>query len=188
VWVEPSAGNGAIIRAVNTYLPTFEAWANYLPTWRAFEIREEEREILVELCGARARIENFLHVQDAPDLTVSTVIGNPPYSFAFEFLMKCKFLYPMAEIVFLLRQAFTASQERYAFMSEHWPDKLEFPDRISFDGEGADSADYAWMRWPVQWERRRGETLLLRQTPLEERQRDRGHKVVIEPPQLGLFT
>lgn len=180
-WVEPSAGNGAIIRVVDA------SPGNRPAIWRAFEIREEERAELTRLCGAGARIENFLAIGDAPDPDVAAVLGNPPYTFAFEFLRQAHYLYPNAEIVFLLRQAFTASQERYGFMRSHVPDKFELPDRPSFTDGGGDSADYAWMRWPAAWERTVGEIRLLRQTPLAERKLDRGHEVVIENPQLMLL-
>ncbi len=83
-WVEPAAGNGAIIRTVDA------SPGNRPPEWRAFEIREEERSELVRLCGANARIENFLHVTDAPDPDVAVVLSNPPYTWAFEFLRQSK--------------------------------------------------------------------------------------------------
>lgn len=182
-WVDPGAGNGAIIRTVDA------SPGNRPPGWRAFEIREEEGPELTRLCGPFARICNFLTVNDEPDHDVAVVLANPPYTWAFEFLRQSKRLYPSAEIVFLLRQAFTASQDRYAFMRSHVPDKFELPDRPSFKGgtTGGDSADYAWMRWPVAWERTVGEVRLLRQSALEERRLDRGHEVTVENPQLTLL-
>jgi hypothetical protein len=182
-WVEPGAGNGAIIKVVDA------SPSNRPGVWRAFEIREEEREELTRLCGAGGRIENFLHVNDEPDPDVAVVLGNPPYSIAFDFVRQAHRLYPRAEIVFLLRQAFTASQDRYRFMRQHVPDKFELPDRPSFLGgdTGGDSADYAWMRWPEKWERTRGDLYLLNQTPLAERKLDRGHEITVVDPQVALF-
>lgn len=181
LWLEPAAGNGAIIRAVNAVRQDV--------SWLACELREEERDALAAVDYCRVEISNFL-VDDpfgwARD-EVTVVLGNPPYSRAFEFLLRTREMFPRAEIVFLLRQAFTASQDRHAFMSTHVPDKDEVPDRISFTGDGADSADYAWMHWPVGWERPEGRLRILARTPLEERKRDSGHVVMIEPPQLGLF-
>lgn len=182
-WVEPCAGNGAIIEVVDNTRGIIRP-----AIWKAFELREEERPALERLCGAEAQIANFLHVTDPPDLSVSVVLTNPPFSLAFEFLRQCKMLYPRAEIVFLLRQAFTASDERAAFIRTHYPDKMEVPDRISFDGKGADSADYAWMRWPPGWERTSGRAMLLNSTTLEERKLDKGHRVNIEPAQRSLFA
>jgi hypothetical protein len=181
VWVEPSAGNGAIMRAVNAVRDDVQ--------WLACELREEERDALALIDWCRPHIGNFLTEEVFPDYAseVSVVLGNPPYSHAFEFLLRAHHLFPAAEIVLLLRQAFTASQERYEFMSTHFPDKQEVPDRISFTGDGSDSADYAWMRWPAAWERTEGSCLLLAQTPLVERKLDHGHIVQIESKQRTLF-
>jgi hypothetical protein len=180
IWVEPGAGNGAIIRATDAFP------GNRPGRWRAYEIREEERQALEGLCATT--IGNFLHLQEEPSEEVTVVLGNPPYNQAFDFIRQAHLLFPRAEIVYLLRVAFTASQERYDFMRSHMPDEFKLPDRPSFTGEGGgDSADYAWMRWPADWIRRDGYTRMLARTPLEERQRDRGHHVVVTNPQAGLF-
>lgn len=180
IWVETGAGNGGIIRTVNAVLGARD--------WRAYEIREEERETLTA-AGCPPMICNFLHVEPAPWMGRATVVlGNPPYAHAFEFVRQAHHLFPRAEVVFLLRQAFTASEERHHFMRVHMPDKYELPNRPSFTGEGSDSADYAWMRWPRDWERTSGALHLLRSTSAQERSLDRGHRVVVEPPQKDLFS
>src|SRR3990167_4540446 len=180
VWVECGAGNGAIIRTVHAILGP--------QRFRSFELREEERPTLEAICPTT--IGNFLHIDQPPEWanSVTVAIGNWPYAHAFEFLRQTKKLFPNAEIVNLLRQAFTASAKRYAFMRAHVPDKFELPDRPSFDGEGGDSADYAWMRWPRTWERRRGALEMLAQTSKVERSQDRGHHVVVVPPQKDMFS
>jgi hypothetical protein len=180
IWVEPGAGNGAIIRTVNAVLGPRD--------WRAYEIREEEREALTE-AGCPPMICNFLHAEPAPWMGRATVVcGNPPYNQAFEFLRQAHHLFPMAEIVLLLRQAFTASAERYHFMRVHVPDIFALPDRPSFTGKGGDATDYAWMHWPRTWERTSGAFHLLAQTSDIERSQDRGHHVVLVPPQRSLFS
>jgi len=180
-WVEPTAGNGAIIRAVNA------VWRGDPITWRAMELREVEREALAAIPGLEFRICNFLTVDDEPDEDVAVVIDNPPFSKAFECLMQAHRLYPNAEIVFLLRLAFKASKGRHAFMRHHMPDEYSLPDRASFDGIGGDNSDYAWLRWPADWVRRIGHGRILNSTPLEERQRDRGHRIVAVNPQREMF-
>lgn len=180
-WVEPTAGNGAIIRSVNA------VWRGAAIDWRATELREAEREALAAIPGLQFRIANFLTLDDEPDEEVAVVLDNPPFSKAFECLMQARRLYPRAEIVFLLRLAFKASKERYTFMRHHMPDEYSIPDRISFDGVGADNSDYAWFRWPAAWDRRVGSTRMLATTTLEERQRDRGHRIVPVNPQQALF-
>lgn len=184
--VEPTAGNGAIIRAM-------AAAPAAIPTdrWRAYEIREEERETLTALCPTV--IGDFLPDPKlcgadmfSPDPMVKAWIGNPPFTFAFEIILECIRRYPAAVGVFLLRLAFAASAERCPFMKAHPPDVLVLPDRISFDGEGADNSDYAWFVFhPV--ERGAGRFLVLNTTPLAERKLDKGHRVLIEPPQRELF-
>lgn len=180
-WVEPTAGNGAIIRAVNA------VWRGAPIDWRATELREREREALAAIPGLQFRICNFLTVDDEPDEEVAVVLDNPPFSRAFECLMQAHRLYPRAEIAFLLRLAFKASKERHAFMRHHMPDEYSLPDRPSFDGIAGDNSDYAWFRWPADWVRRVGQTRMLNTTTLEERQRDRGHRIVAVNPQREMF-
>lgn len=185
-WVEPGAGNGAIIRSVEAFAP------GLVPVWHAIEIRAQEQDALMQaIRTGTIQIADLLKMEtndvEPWRKLVTVVIGNPPYNRAFEFLMMCHFLFPFAEIAFLLRQAFTASAERFEFMSAHFPDKFELPDRPSFTGGGGDSADYAWMVWPPEWERIVGAGQLLAQTSDVERSRDRGHFVAPVDPQARLF-
>lgn len=179
LWLEPSAGNGAIIRSVKAIRDDMH--------WLAVEKRDEEREALtIDRCAFY--LENFLTFP-FPASTfrmVSVVIGNPPYAHAEEFIHRARSLCPRAEIVFLLRMAFVSSRERSAFMQAEPPDLDVLPDRPSFTGEGGDSADYAWLHWPPV-PRAAGAVRVLKLTSLEERQRDRGHRVMIEPAQRALF-
>lgn len=173
LWVEPSAGNGAIIRAVNAMKPGIE--------WRALEIREEERETLEALCPTQ--IGNFLRDSEL-DLDAEVVLGNPPYALAWEFIQRAREVYPHAQVCYLLRLAFAASADRCSFMRAHPPDVYVLPDRPSFTGDGGDSADYAWFVWPR--EVRAARFQVLQTTPLAERKLDCGHEVMIEPRQGSL--
>ena len=179
--VEPSAGNGAIIQAAAAV--GIEPWR-----WWAYEIREEEREKLAALCTPI--IGDFLVDEphgDLADDAVTAVIGNPPYSLAWEFIKESSRKFPGAEICFLLRLAFAASEERNAFMRDSTPDVYLLPNRPSFTGEGTDSADYAWFVWQPET-RAAGKFVVLDNTPLAERKRDRAHAVMIEDPQKELFS
>jgi hypothetical protein len=179
--VEPSAGNGAVIRAF--------ADSGISPgRWFACEVREEEALTLSALC--RSRICNFLRdpfLDMVGGRGVSAVIGNPPYTYAFEFVQRARELFVDADVCFLLRLAFAASEDRNGFMRENPPDVYLLPNRPSFTGEGTDSADYAWMIWPTGPSRTAGSFRVLNTTPLSERQRDRGHQVLIEERQAELF-
>jgi hypothetical protein len=183
--VEPSAGNGAIIRAANAVIPELA------PRWFAYEIREEERETLGALCNAV--IGNFLTDTTVNaggrDFSVKTVLGNPPFSKAWEFVHEARRRFPTAEVCYLLRLAFAASADRAPFMRECPPDVFVVPDRISFDGVGADSADYGWFVFPPAVPgatRSAGAFRVLNTTPLAERKLDRGHAVLIEDAQTRL--
>jgi hypothetical protein len=178
--VEPSAGNGAIIRAAAAAPCAIET-----SRWHAMEIRDEERETLSALCPTT--ICDFLTVDTTPDYRVSAGIGNPPFKHAMAFIEVFRRRYPAAELALLLRLAFLASADRAPFMRKHAPDVYVSPDRFSFDGVGADSADYAWFVFPPEGVIRSVATnRVLDVTPLAERQLDKGHSVMIEPAQLGL--
>lgn len=173
--VEPSAGNGAIIKACSGVIRPSR--------WLALEIREEARGELQQLCSTV--IEDFLRSGARPDPAVTVVMGNPPFSKAFEFVVEAQRRFPRAEICYLLRLAFAASDGRNEFMRRYPPDVYVIPDRISFTGEGADNSEYGWFLWPN--EVRPGRFQVLKTTPLAERQQDRGHRVMIEPAQRALF-
>lgn len=179
VLAEPSAGNGAIIRAA-------EQCGIRTSRWHAFEIREEESARLSDLCTTQ--IQDFLRAGADPVVDVGAVIGNPPFSHAFEFILEARRRFPVAQVCYLLRVAFAASEDRNPFMRDNPPDVYLLPNRPSFTGQGTDSADYAWFIWhPVQG-RSSGSFRVLAHTPLEERKRDRGHEVLIPDRQIGLFA
>lgn len=183
ILVEPSAGNGAIIRAFSAVIPGRD--------WVAIERREEEARSLLQT-GAVASIDDFLvdeggAARAAARLRVSAVIGNPPYSHAWQFVHEARRRFPGADVCYLLRLAFVATADRAPFMRECPPDVYVLPDRPSFTGEGGDSADYGWFVWPPVVARGAGALRVLAVTPLAERQLDRGHRVVVEPPQRSLF-
>lgn len=137
VWIEPSAGEGHIIRAVNSARDDI--------SWRAFELRPE--------CGAPLRsmgllpvIRDFLDGYPMRPGIATLALGNPPFSLAQEFIEQSLRVAP--EVVFLLRLSFLESQKRQAFFEKHGvPDVFVLPERPSFIGEGTDSCAYAWMRW-----------------------------------------
>jgi len=192
VWLEPSAGNGAIIRAIDD-IDLGEHESGSRPwKWLACEIRDEERETLADLVGpGNVTIGSFVFDGacgfHAEDRDVTLVIGNPPYSLAWPFVAQARQRFPCATICYLLRVAFAASEERNAAMRYRAPDVYLLPNRPSFTGDGSDSADYAWFVWPAVVERSAGRFQVLNTTPLAERQRDRGHAVMIEDPQRELF-
>lgn len=143
-WVEPAAGNGAIVRAVDAYHTR-----NTSPrrvNWHAWEIREEESAALLET-RATFRIADFLAHADEPVVDVTVCIGNPPYSLAQEFIEKARAQFPNAIVCFLLRLNFVGSEKRAAFMRANPPDIATLPNRPSFTGGPTDSIEYGWFMW-----------------------------------------
>ena len=162
LWVEPGAGNGAIIRAVNEMRSDVD--------WVAIEIREEERANL-EATGARVYIDSYIDNADPGDIVA--VIGNPPFSLATEFIEQTRALAPLAPVALLLRTNYLGSENRAPFMRSFTPDLKQLPNRPSFFLRLTDSIEYSWFVWPNLTEARGlGQLTVLAPTSIEERQRD----------------
>lgn len=163
VWLEPSAGDGAIIRAVNARRDDV--------AWCAVEIRKEERPKL-DCRGLDCAVMIGDFISDPwPEMysnDFSVVIGNPPFSLAMEFVLRSREVAPKAFIAFLLRTNFSGSEDRAAFMQANAPDLKSLPNRPSFRGGGTDSVEYSWFIWPPT-PRTLGTFQVLATTPLEVR-------------------
>jgi len=137
-WLEPAAGDGAIIRAVNAGLGT-------TPTWTAIELQDRfKTDLEASVDPSRVYIESFL---DAPlNKDYDVIITNPPFSKALEFIKKSIKLEP-EYVCMLLRLNFMGSGERSDFLRQYTPDIYVLPNRPSFNGKGTDSIEYAWFVW-----------------------------------------
>lgn len=134
IWLEPSAGEGHIIRAAQLS----RVW------WIAVEMREECGPPLRAVCDDVV-IADFLR-WDGVHVPCAVALGNPPFSLAQEFVEHA--LRHAEQVVYLLRLSFLESQKRRAFFGRVGvPDVFVLPERPSFTGEGTDSCAYAWMRW-----------------------------------------
>lgn len=135
-WLEPSAGEGHILRAVHSIHPRLRI--------DAVELRATCRGLL-ELDATCITIGDFLQIPPVfPAYAVA--LGNPPFLLAQEFIEHS--LRSAGQVVFLLRLSFLESQKREAFFTRVGvPDVFVLPERPSFTGEGTDSCAYAWMRW-----------------------------------------
>lgn len=165
-WLEPAAGRGDIIRAVDA--------ARSDVTWTAVELRPECRPALAAATGSarRVRIGDFTKLAADELGPVDVVITNPPYSIAMEMLEHALTLRATG-VVMLLRLNFLASGARASFMRKHVPDVYVLPNRPSFSGRGTDSIEYAWFVWHPGRRRRFGRVQVLPVTPTEERGRPR---------------
>jgi hypothetical protein len=136
--LEPSAGNGNFVKVIK------DKSNNHIT---ALEIREEEYDNL-NLYADEVIIDDFLRWK--PSKKFKTIIGNPPYSLALEFMNKCfEIADEDTEIIMLLRTAFLESQRRYEFWQKHPINKLYvLSKRPSFLMNGkSDATSYSWFIW-----------------------------------------
>lgn len=138
LWLEPCAGEGAIIREATARHPG-AIW------WLAVEKREECRAALEAIPEVhRITIGDFL---EGPLVgpVASVAITNPPYSLAAEFVERCL---PLASVtIMLLRLNWLGSQRRAAFLRSHMPDVYVLPRRPSFVRGATDACEYMWAVW-----------------------------------------
>ena len=136
--LEPSAGNGNVIQALR------QKKVQGIIT--ALELRDEERDSLTQISD-KVIIDDFLNWES--DKEYDIIIGNPPYSYAKEFIEKCfKISNENTVIIMLLRTAFLESKSRYEFWQQHPLSGLYvLSKRPSFTGKGTDATSYAWFVW-----------------------------------------
>lgn len=147
--VEPFAGDGAIVRKI-------------MGEWVTYEIRD------VKPPSQRHNCCDFLTVREI-DVNVCAVVTNPPFSLAEEGIRHSRYLYPDADLVFLLRLNFLGSSGRLPLWRDLGaPDVFVLPNRPSFTGGKTDSCEYAWFVWPPS-KRDFGRIRVLAETPRYER-------------------
>lgn len=136
--LEPSAGKGAIVKAVRKKKPDLKI--------TAVEIQEDFASDLAET-GAEFIIGDFL--KSGPSPIYDTIVANPPYSQAENFIRHAfEFLSPSGKMAFLLRLPFLASVKRYDLFKELRPIEVNvLSQRPKFGGNNIDSCDYAWIVW-----------------------------------------
>ena len=155
-WLEPFAGAGSIVQAVNEVRSDIQ--------WDAIEVREELGQRLRRVVP-NAVVGDFRAV---PGILgpYEVVISNPPFSLAFEAIEWSMRYAPV--VVMLLRLNFLASGERAEFMRQNTPDVYVLPNRPSFAHNGrTDSAEYAWLVF--RGLRTIGQVGVLSTTPKSER-------------------
>ncbi len=147
LWLEPCAGDGAIINACTNYWHTRPTQ----PTWMAIEIQKELKAPLKQTAAQAVLIQDYLRYIPDPGLEPDIIFSNPPFTYAREIIEHSKTIVkPDGDIVMLLRLAFTESQERWEF----WESQIKKPDlyilhkRPAFTEDGkTDSCAYAFFHW-----------------------------------------
>lgn len=157
-WLEPSAGSGNIIRAVNAFRKTKQYPA---AQWAACEIQSQYWASLRQLAPF-VNTDDFLTTNNWPVSKFDVAIGNPPYSKAMEFIQKTR---PMAGVVaMLLRLNFLGSKKRRDYWRYDMPtDIYVLPNRPScglnkHGKKGTDACEYGWFVWQdtPEWIQTRG--------------------------------
>lgn len=111
LWLEPTAGSGAIVRAVEMERRDI--------VWHLCEKRPEAADALrtASIWSGPVQIGDYLSTTFKE--THDVCIGNPPFSLALEVIRHAM---TMSRVVaMLLRINFLASQKRAAWMCEHTP-------------------------------------------------------------------
>ena len=189
IWYEPCAGEGAIIRAVESWrsgrLEGIDWYANELrseavPTLEKVVPREritvgDYRDILFPPLTNAIGLERPWDEAAPNSQDVSVVITNPPFRLAMDVINQSLTSFPHASLVLLLRLNFLGSEDRQPFHRDFAPDVYVLPNRPSFrpsarGKHSTDSPEYAWFCWgPSPRRRAVGEYQILDTTPLEER-------------------
>jgi hypothetical protein len=141
-WLEPAAGDGAIIRAVNAVRDDV--------MWDAVDIRRECLEQLTGMENVNRAWMGYDYLQAAPfkKPQYDVIITNPPFSHALEFVQNS--IGRGVAVVMLMRLNWLSSKSRNQFVCDHTPSVYVLPRRPSFTaGGGTDSCEYAWMVWGV---------------------------------------
>lgn len=145
LFLEPSAGHGDIIRAVDSSAID----------WVACDIRKKCRTPLEEISGnvvigdfrqqeARLKAIAKSYGKDRFDVAFT----NPPFSIAEDFMSQCMKLAHYT--CFLLRLNYLGSKARCSFLRMFPPDVFVLPNRPSYTNDGkTDSTEYAWFIWPA---------------------------------------
>ena len=140
-WIEPCAGTGAIISAVN-------AVRNDV-SWIACDINRNFKPYLQKVLRPQDHLEaftDFVHRRwDWPMADV--LIMNPPFSFTMDFVRTG--LKRARIVVCLPPHAWFGSVGPAQWLEAHCPDSFQLPWRPSFRPDGkTDNCDYCWYHWP----------------------------------------
>lgn len=150
-WLEPMAGDGAIIRE-----------ASEVREWWAIEKRQEEERGLCRLLRDNKQAPEFrdgklrqLTADFFSDLAgdwidevePDVICGNPANSIAFEVAKRSRELCPNSWLALYQPIAFGATLDRYEWLRDNCPDQYRTAERPDFIGTGGMS-EYAWWVWP----------------------------------------
>ena len=137
-WLEPCAGKGSIIYAVNSHKCYHKCQQ---PIWTAIELSTDLS--CTHLSNTFYSGIDFLKWN--PKCSFDVVISNPPYHLAQSFIEHAMSMSNV--VIFLLRLSYLASEKRSNFMRKNTPSIYILPNRPSFVYGQTDNCDYAWFSW-----------------------------------------
>lgn len=160
-WIEPTAGNGAIIKALISSSKLKQKPKNFV----AVELQERFEEDLKTLVP-NVFIQDYLSFDYSKisSTKASLAIGNPPYKLALPIIQHA--LTQAETVCVLLRINFLASETRAEWMKKNVPDVYVLPNRPKFVNNGSDACEYGWFVWGPQ---ATGKITILNTTPKTER-------------------
>lgn len=153
-WIEPCAGDGAIVRAVRELRTDVR--------FKLFEVDQRHEKALRSSmrAGDDLTIGDFV-MRNWRHQRYDVCIFNPPFSLTMQMLHAA--LDRARWVAMLQRVNWFGSQFRGPWLRSHCPDMLELEERPSFREEGgSDATEYAWFVWgPDQRVRRVGRLAIL---------------------------
>lgn len=158
VWLEPCAGEGSIIKAVNEFRSDV--------IWLANEINPGCESSLLAIPNMHA-----VAVSDARQLTLAcappaVIITNPPFMYAEEILERCL---SIKSLTIFLKRIDWCTGPRAEIYRQLSPSLYALPNRPSFTDDGkTDSSDYAWHVFDGL-----GKFKVLKNTPAEVRRAEK---------------
>jgi predicted nucleic acid-binding protein len=178
--LEPTVGDGAIVRAVDAWCARSGVVA---PKWTGVELRRGALDSRTRLAHHVEGVD-FRAWAESSRRRFDVCIGNPPFNL-FESIAR-RALAVSDVTVLLLRVSVLESEERIDFWRTVGRDPAlrVLPQRPSFDGEGTDSCAYAWFVWGHP--QIRG-VEVLDDTPIEIRNAQKPNGLHVDPRQVSLF-
>jgi methylase of polypeptide subunit release factors len=155
-WLDPCAGKGEIITAVNCF------YGGHI-NWTAIEVFGERLRELRKTVAPKNVIHGNFFEQKLK--RYSCIITNPPYTIAYEVAQKSLLLADW--VILLLRLEWLGSEKRHMFLSDNTPNVYVLPNRPQYTETGHPSVEYAWFVWPPynRGHRSRGRLEILDTTP-----------------------
>lgn len=157
LWIEPCAGTGSIVRAVNRLRSDVR--------WILCDIDEQFGPYLGTVTRPRSGdvllpFGDFV-TREWTQPIADVLIMNPPFSLTIPFLEAA--FKRARKVVMLQRLNWYGTKERANWLRKHQPDIYGLPRRPSFTGDGStDATEYAWFHFPVGGaERRKGMVAML---------------------------